>query len=220
MSTPTPSSTIGFALRGDTLARWTQFNPVLADRELVLETDTDRFKVGDGETNYVDLPYGGLQGDVGPTGATGATGATGPTGPTGPTGITTTVYNDEFTPADIDTLDWGDTPEFSLRDTYWVDTGIASPAFTTGTKSYTARANFLSDQNVSVTVTGTQADAQWALTVDVVQSAVDIDSYNAGEVDTNIWLKIDLYAKNIVDVTIDPADNFRIGWRLFETEDA
>ena len=60
--TVTPSTTIGFALRGDTLARWTTFNPVLADRELVLETDTNQFKIGDGTSDYLDLPYGGLVG--------------------------------------------------------------------------------------------------------------------------------------------------------------
>ena len=64
----TPSSTIGFALRGDTLARWTSFNPVLADREMVLETDTDKFKIGDGVTAYLSLPYGGIVGPMGPQG--------------------------------------------------------------------------------------------------------------------------------------------------------
>jgi len=61
-------SIIQFALRGDTLARWLQFNPVLADRELVLEKDTGQFKIGDGVTPYADLPYGGLLGPTGPIG--------------------------------------------------------------------------------------------------------------------------------------------------------
>jgi len=34
--TITPSSTIGFALRGDTLGRWTEFNPVLRTGRLSL----------------------------------------------------------------------------------------------------------------------------------------------------------------------------------------
>ena len=87
---------------------WVAVNPVLAEGEMALEIDTDRFKIGDGVTAWIDLPYGGLigptgptgpQGEVGPTGAdstvpgpTGATGAIGPTGafggPTGPTGAT------------------------------------------------------------------------------------------------------------------------------------
>ena len=60
---------IQFALRGDTLARWLEFNPILADRELVLEKDTNKFKIGDGVNNYNDLPYGGLVGPTGPMGA-------------------------------------------------------------------------------------------------------------------------------------------------------
>ena len=80
----TPSTTIGFALRGDTLARWTTFNPVLADRELVIETDTGKLKIGDGVSTYVDLPYNVA---AGPTGPVGTFGPTGPGGPTGPQGI-------------------------------------------------------------------------------------------------------------------------------------
>ena len=53
-------------LRGGTLAEWTSANPILAEREMVLETDTDKFKIGNGVDNYLDLPYGGI---VGPTGA-------------------------------------------------------------------------------------------------------------------------------------------------------
>ena len=84
MSTPTPSTVIGFSLRGDTAARWAQFNPILADRELVLETDTGKFKIGDGVTVYASLPYAGV---AGPTGSGGATGPVGPTGPQGIQGV-------------------------------------------------------------------------------------------------------------------------------------
>lgn len=55
-------------LRGDTAAAWTSENPVLAEREMAVETDTDKFKIGDGVTAWVSLAYGGV---VGPTGATG-----------------------------------------------------------------------------------------------------------------------------------------------------
>ena len=62
------ASVFQLAFRGDTLARWTAFNPVLADREFVLETDTNQFKVGDGVSNYLDLAYGGIVGPTGPQG--------------------------------------------------------------------------------------------------------------------------------------------------------
>ena len=84
-------------LRGGTLAEWTSANPIIAIREMVLETDTSQFKIGNGVDNYLDLPYGGIvgptgadstvPGPTGPAGATGATGATGAVGPTGATGL-------------------------------------------------------------------------------------------------------------------------------------
>jgi hypothetical protein len=82
-------------LRGGTLALWTQHNPIIAEREMVLETDTEKFKIGNGIDAYLDLPYGGIVGPQGadstvpgPIGLTGPQGSTGPAGPTGPTGST------------------------------------------------------------------------------------------------------------------------------------
>ena len=68
MSNTISASIFQLSLRGDTLARWTAFNPILADREMVLETDTGQFKVGDGTTPYLSLPYGGIAGPTGPQG--------------------------------------------------------------------------------------------------------------------------------------------------------
>lgn len=47
-------------LRGDTAANWTSVNPVLAAREFGLETDTRKFKIGDGSTAWASLPYGAV----------------------------------------------------------------------------------------------------------------------------------------------------------------
>lgn len=44
-------------LRGGTKARWEFMNPVLGMREPGLELDTHRFKVGNGRTAWLDLPY-------------------------------------------------------------------------------------------------------------------------------------------------------------------
>lgn len=44
-------------LRGDTAAAWTAANPILAERELAIETDTQKLKVGDGTTAWNSLPY-------------------------------------------------------------------------------------------------------------------------------------------------------------------
>ena len=65
---------------------WTQVNPILAAGELALESDTNLFKIGDGVTDWINLPYGGLIGPTGPSGYVGSDGSTGPTGLVGPTG--------------------------------------------------------------------------------------------------------------------------------------
>jgi hypothetical protein len=83
--------------RRDTAANWTSNNPTLAAGELGLETDTTKYKIGDGATAWNSLAYAytagaagatGPTGPVGPTGPTGVTGITGPTGPVGATGPT------------------------------------------------------------------------------------------------------------------------------------
>jgi hypothetical protein len=48
---------VTFKVRGDTAANWTSVNPVLADREIAIETDTRRIKIGDGATAWNALGY-------------------------------------------------------------------------------------------------------------------------------------------------------------------
>jgi hypothetical protein len=78
--------------RRDTAANWTSNNPTLAAGEIGLETDTAKFKMGDGTTAWNSLAYAYTAGATGPTGPTGPAGATGPTGAAstvaGPTGAT------------------------------------------------------------------------------------------------------------------------------------
>lgn len=69
--------------RRDTAANWTSNNPTLAAGEIGLETDTAKWKMGNGTTAWNSLAYAYTEGATGPTGATGPVGATGPTGPTG-----------------------------------------------------------------------------------------------------------------------------------------
>jgi hypothetical protein len=52
-------------LRRGTFSQWTETNPILAVAELVLETDTGKFKVGNGISTYTSLPYGGIAGPAG-----------------------------------------------------------------------------------------------------------------------------------------------------------
>lgn len=66
-------------------------NPVVGYSRIAIETDTGKFRTGDGRTRYLDLidPFeaGGV-GPPGPQGPTGQTGATGPQGSVGPQGLT------------------------------------------------------------------------------------------------------------------------------------
>lgn len=44
-------------LRGDIAANWITANPILAEREMAIETDTNLIKIGDGVTVWELLPY-------------------------------------------------------------------------------------------------------------------------------------------------------------------
>jgi hypothetical protein len=44
-------------IRRDTAANWTSANPILAQGELGVETDSDKFKVGDGSTAWAGVAY-------------------------------------------------------------------------------------------------------------------------------------------------------------------
>ena len=60
-----------FQIRRGTAAAWTSANPTLADGEMALESDTRKFKVGDGATSWSSLAYGGIKGDTGAAGTAG-----------------------------------------------------------------------------------------------------------------------------------------------------
>lgn len=48
---------IQIQLRRDTSAQWSANNPVLLDAEIGVDTDTGKFKIGDGSTAWSSLPY-------------------------------------------------------------------------------------------------------------------------------------------------------------------
>lgn len=52
-------------LRHDTATNWTTANPILAEGEAGVETDTNKFKIGDGVTNWNNLAYQGNGGGGG-----------------------------------------------------------------------------------------------------------------------------------------------------------
>lgn len=51
-------------LRNDTSANWTSANPVLAQGEIGIETNTRLYKIGNGSTAWNSLAYGSLVGTI------------------------------------------------------------------------------------------------------------------------------------------------------------
>lgn len=51
-------------LRGDSKANWESVNPVLSAKEIVIETDTKKLKIGDGVKTYTQLAYATGGGEV------------------------------------------------------------------------------------------------------------------------------------------------------------
>ena len=51
---------VRFQLRNDTAANWTTANPTLLAGEIGIETDTKKFKFGDGNTEWTKLGYAGV----------------------------------------------------------------------------------------------------------------------------------------------------------------
>lgn len=49
-------------LRGGTAADWAAANPILAEREFVVETDTMKSKIGNGVDHWNDLEYNPMVG--------------------------------------------------------------------------------------------------------------------------------------------------------------
>lgn len=75
-------------LRRGTALQWTTANPTLAEGEMGLETDTGKFKVGNGSSSWTALSYSsGIQGTTGPQGVQGIQGLIGVQGPQGTQGI-------------------------------------------------------------------------------------------------------------------------------------
>jgi hypothetical protein len=46
-------------LRRDTFANWLSNNPTLSSGEIGIETDTFKFKIGNGSSEWNSLPYAG-----------------------------------------------------------------------------------------------------------------------------------------------------------------
>jgi hypothetical protein len=75
-------------LRRDTASNWTTNNPTLAQGEFAIETDTDKYKIGDGSTAWTSLGYSSLPAGTATIASPTFTGV--PAGPTASANTSTT----------------------------------------------------------------------------------------------------------------------------------
>lgn len=156
-------------LRRGTAAAWTSANPTLAAGELGVETDTNKFKVGNGSTSWTSLPYA-TKGDTGPTGPTGPVSTVaGPTGPQGAAGEVTltaaqTLTNKTLTSPVITQPKITDTP-FAITDGASVDINPSNGFIQTWTlassRTPISPTSFTSGQAVMLAITAGANTITW-----------------------------------------------------------
>jgi hypothetical protein len=156
-------------LRRGTAAAWTSANPTLAAGELGVETDTNKFKVGDGSTSWASLPYA-TKGDIGPTGPTGPVSTVaGPTGPQGAAGEVTltaaqTLTNKTLTSPVITQPKITDTP-YAITDGASVDINPSNGFIQTWTlassRTPISPTSFTSGQAVLLAITAGANTITW-----------------------------------------------------------
>ena len=155
--------------RRDTASNWTSANPTLASGEMGIETDTAKFKLGDGSTAWTSLAYGGIQG---PAGTNSVVAATSPITYNSGTstvgidqtaiGITTSQISDiTSTAAELNILDGVTADSTELNYVDGVTSGIQSqlddkalltPAVNAKTAAYTLA---VGDRGETITADGT-----------------------------------------------------------------
>lgn len=80
-----------------TAAAWTSADPTLAEGQVGIETDTNKFKFGDGVTSWISLPYVGTSGGI--------TALTGDVTANGPGSAAATIASDAVTNAKLANMD-------------------------------------------------------------------------------------------------------------------
>ena len=167
--------------RRDTAANWTSNNPTLAAGEIGLETDTSKFKMGDGSTAWTSLAYAYAAGATGPTGPVGATGPTGPTGQTGPTGLVGVTGNTGPT---------GPTGATGPVSTVPGPTGATGPTGPTGADGQSS--TYYDYIAKTGTTSGSPGDTFliWNNATQTSATQINIDHINADGVDVDIFVDL------------------------------
>lgn len=161
-------------LRRGTAAEWTSADPVLADGELGVETDTGKFKVGNGDDAWSVLTY-----SSGPAGATGPQGPQGIQGIQGETGAALTLQGTYATLAALEAAHptgsagegWiveadGDLYVWDVDATEWVSVGqIVGPPGPANTLTIGTITTGAAGSSASGTITGTAPNQTLNLTI-------------------------------------------------------
>jgi hypothetical protein len=203
-------------IRRDTALNWTTNDPILLDGEFGYETNTGKFKIGNGVDVWSDLIYSligptgsqGPTGGFGPTGMEGPTGETGPVGPKGPTGL-------GFTGGDF-SQNINFTGQFSLG-------GVLSPpALSTDTDDYNptglSSCNFLrlsadSDVNLTGIQSPVPSSNQVIFLLNLGSGNVNLLDNNAGSTASNRFYMNNDRLLNTNEGVIIIYDTIIAGWR-------
>jgi len=183
---------INIQFRRGTASEWTAANPTLAVAEFGVETDTNKFKLGDGATAWTSLAYGGIKGDDGTSGVVTATSPLTYNAGTSTVGIDLSAYD---TSAEIDTklTDYDTSAEVDTKladyDTSAeVDTKVADSKL----------ASFITDATTARTLT-TAADE--GKTLQFTSASATVLTVNASS-DFTVGARVDIIADGAGELTV------------------
>lgn len=173
-------------MRNGTASQWTTANPTLAVGEIGVETDTGKFKVGNGSTAWSSLTYSsGIQGPSGSNGTNGTNGTNGNTilsgagAPSSGTGVNGDFYLDLTNTVLYGPKASGAWPGSgtSLKGSVAGSTGSTDNAIlrADGTGGATAQASAVTISDSGVIAGGTIQDGVFAITDG---SSVDLNPAN------------------------------------------
>ena len=186
---------INIQFRRGTASEWTAANPTLAVAEFGVETDTDKFKLGDGATAWTSLAYGGIQGPAGADGTSGVVTATSPltyNAGTSTVGIDLSAYDTssevDTKLADYDTSAEVDTKLADYDTSAEVDTKVADSKL----------ASFITNSSTSRTIT---AAADSGKTIQFTSGSATVVTVNAST-DLAVGARVDIIADGSGELTV------------------
>ena len=196
---------INIQFRRGTASEWTAANPTLAVAEFGVETDTDKFKLGDGATAWTSLGYGGIQGPAGTNSVVAATSPLTYNAGTSTVGIDLSAYD---TSSEVDTklADYDTSAEVNTKLTDYdtsaeVDTKLTDydTSAEVDTKVADSKlASFITDATTARTLT-TAADE--GKTLQFTSASATVLTVNASS-DFTVGARVDIIADGAGELTV------------------